>query len=210
VLTVRNTISITKAYVQFLKNQLQKLRRHSVFRSVRGGFYTLEVTNEGKGWHIHFHLLVDARYVDNGELAIRWGKLVGQDFAIVKVKDCRGSDYLREVTKYAVKGSELARWGGAAIGEFIESFTGIRLFGVFGNLYGKRTEWAAWIESIREIKPLCTCGCDSWRLMSPEELLWEQETKAGLTGTPPPLPHQVPLNQLDMPLGGQSLMGWQL
>jgi hypothetical protein len=208
VLTVRNTLDLTKPYVQFLKDQLGKLRRAKVFRSVKGGFYSMEVTNEGRGWHVHFHLLIDCPWLCMPELSEVWGKLVGQDFAIVKIKDCRGADYLKEVTKYAVKGSELARWNGLTIAEFIESFDGVRFFGVFGSLYGKRTEWAAWIEAIRDIKPLCTCGCSSWRLLSPEEILWEEETRSGMGSLPPPLPSQVPLSQLDLPVDGQNSMAW--
>lgn len=208
VLTVRNTADLTKLYVQFLKDQLGKLRRQKVFRAVRGGFYSVELTNEGRGWHVHFHLLVDANWIDARELSLTWGKLVGQDYAIVKVKDCRSGDYLREVTKYAVKGAELARWSGAEVATFIESFSGVRFFGVFGSLYGKRTEWAEWIRAVRAVKPVCSCGCDTWRLLSPEELLWEEETGAGLTGTPPPSKQQVPNNQVDLPLDGTLTMVW--
>lgn len=208
VLTVRNTSDLTKLYVQFLKTQLGKLRRTKVFRSVKGGFYSMEVTNEGRGWHVHFHLLIDTPWLCMPELSEVWGKLVGQDFAIVKIKDCRGSEYLNEVTKYAVKGSELARWPAQEIATFIETFSGIRFFGVFGELYGKRTEWKSWIESIREIKPLCSCGCDSWRILSPEEILWEEETRSGLTGQPPPTQHQVPNSQRDLALDGTFTMVW--
>lgn len=169
----------------------------------------MEVTNEGRGWHVHFHLLVDANWVQASALAIVWGKLVGQDYAIVKVKDCRGSEYLREVTKYAVKGSELASWSADQLREFISAFSGVRFFGVFGSLFGKRTEWSEWIKAIREIKPLCECGCNVWRFLSPEELLWEEETKAGLTGTPPPTVTQVPNNQADLALDGNSTFTWK-
>lgn len=208
VLTVRNTSSITKLYVQWLKGQLSKLRRAKVFSAVKGGFYSMEVTNEGHGWHVHFHLLIDTPWLCMPDLSQVWGKLVGQDFAIVKIKDCRGDDYLKEVTKYAVKGSELAKWSGLTIAEFIETFDGVRFFGVFGSLYGKRTEWKAWIEAIREIKPLCKCGCDSWRILSPEELLWEEETRTGLGANPPPSPNRVPLSQFDLPIDGQNSMAW--
>ncbi len=208
VLTVRNTLDLTKPYVQFLKAQLGKLRRTKVFSSVKGGFYSMEVTNEGRGWHVHFHLLIDTPWLCMPELSEVWGKLVGQDFAIVKIKDCRGEDYLREVTKYAVKGSELAKWDGAVIANFIEAFTGVRFFGVFGSLYAKRTEWREWIEAVKEVKPLCSCGCNTWRLLSPDELLWEQETKGGLTGQPPPTQTQVPIKQPDLPLAGTNFLAF--
>lgn len=206
VLTVRNTDSLSKEYVQFLKAQLGKLRRSKVFKAVKGGFYSLEVTNEGRGWHVHFHLLIDAPWLCMPDVSQAWARLVGQDFAICKIKDCRGADYLAEVTKYAVKGSELAKWDAETISNFITSFDGVRLFGVFGSLYAKRTLWSEWIKALQDIKPLCACGCNSWRLMSPEELLWEEETKSGLTGVPPPGQPQVPVSQPDLPLDGTKFL----
>lgn len=206
VLTVRNTDSLSKEYVQFLKAQLSKLRRSKVFKAVKGGFYSLEVTNEGRGWHVHFHLLIDAPWLCMPDVSQAWAKLVGQDFAICKIKDCRGADYLAEVTKYAVKGSELAKWSGETIANFITSFEGVRFFGVFGSLYAKRTLWSEWIKALQDIKPLCSCGCNSWRLLSPEELLWEEETKSGLTGVPPPGQPQIPIAQPDLPLDGTKFL----
>lgn len=206
VLTVRNSDNLSKEYVQWLKAQLSKLRRSRAMKSVKGGFWTMEVTNEGRGWHVHFHLLIDTPWLVMPQVSQRWAELVGQDFAICKIKDCRGEDYLREVTKYAVKGSELAGWDGDKISNFIEAFTGVRFFGVFGSLYGKRTEWREWIRALQDIKPVCACGCDSWRILSPNELEWEEEIKGGLGGQPPPRLEQVPIAQPDLPLDGTKFL----
>lgn len=206
VLTVRNTVKISKEYVKFLKTQLGKLRRSKCFKSVKGGFCSLEVTNEGRGWHVHFHLLIDTPWLCMPQICEVWARLVGQDFAICKIKDCRGAEYLQEVTKYAVKGSELAAWSGDEIALFIKAFTGVRFFGVFGSLYAKRTEWKEWLEALTDIKPVCACGCNSWRLMSPEELLWEEETRGGLGSMPPPAKGSVPLSQFDLSFDGQKCL----
>ena len=189
VLTVRNTALITQAQVKCLKAAFSHLRRQKVMRGCRGGFYTIEVTNEDRGWHIHIHALCDARWIDASELSIAWGKLVGQDFAIVKVKDCRKADYLKEVTKYAVKGSQLAGWSGNDIAAFIRAFDGVRFFGVFGSLYGKRTEWRDWIDSLQGAKPQCECGCDQWRYLSPDEYQFEQLLREHAPPVPPPIDH---------------------
>jgi hypothetical protein len=186
--------------VQWLKCQLGRLRRSKVFSTVQGGFYSLEVTNEGRGWHVHFHLLLDVPWLDISGVSKVWAKLVGQDFAICKIKDCRESSYLQEVTKYAVKGSEMAAWTASDIVTFIQSFQGVRLFGVFGSLYGKRTEWSEWIKLVQDIKPVCPCGCSTWQILSPDELMWERETGAGLTGRPPPNHQAVPDAQHVLPL----------
>ncbi len=201
VLTVRNSDNISRDRVTWLKDSLAKLRRNKIFRAVRGGFYSLEVTNESRGWHLHLHILADVRYISQSELAIVWGKIVGQDFAIVKVKDCRGADYLAEVTKYLMKGSELASWSGTDIADFIRAFTGLRTFGVFGSLYGKRTEWSEWIATIRDGHRTCDCGCSNWKLLSPDELTWTEQTIGDPSNAPAPpsdircpIPHHPELN----------------
>ena len=50
-------------------------------------------------------------------------------------------------------------------------FSGCRTFGVFGSLYGKRTEFAEWLKPIRDHKPKCDCGCQTMRFFSEAEWL---------------------------------------
>jgi hypothetical protein len=189
VLTVKNSPVMSRDYVKWFKDKWAKLRRRKFASGWQGGFYSLEVTNTGNGWHLHLHALIDARWIDNRELAIQWGKLCGQDSAIVKVIDCRGSDYLREVTKYAVKGVDLAKWDPVDIAYFVDAFTGLRSFGVFGTLYGKRTEWKEFLASIKDSSGSCECGCDSWRYMAEWEWEISGETVAHCQlPNPPPSP----------------------
>lgn len=169
VLTVRNVSKVTWTYVKWLKECLSKLRRRKFCRNWRGGLWSLETTNEDRGWHCHFHLLVDVAYVDKRELSILWGKIVGQDYAIVDVKDARQRDYLGEVTKYTVKGSQLAKWEPEDIAAFIYAFSGQRTFGVFGSLYGKRSEWAKELKALADGKRKCECGCNQWRVYGEAE-----------------------------------------
>jgi len=179
VLTVRNTAVLTKTYLHWFKSCWGKLRRSRFASSWNGGFYSIEITNEGKGWHVHLHALINAKWIDAIELSKRWAKLVGQDFAITKVKDVRQADYLREVTKYAVKGSELASWTGSDIAAYIEAMNGVRSFGVFGKLYAQRAEWRKFLDTLQAEKPACTCGCTTVKILSESEYAWDQETKAG-------------------------------
>ena len=140
ILTVRNTTTLTKLHVQTFKDCFTRLRRSKFARNWRGGFYRLEVTNETQGWHLHMHALVDAGWIAQKHLAEAWAKIIGQDIAIVHVRDVHSRDYLAEVTKYTVKGSQLASWSAEKIAEFVDAFNGLRSFGVFGDLHGKRTE----------------------------------------------------------------------
>lgn len=204
VLTVRNTETITKDHVKKLKSAFGRLRRRAFARNWAGGFYSLEVTNESRGWHLHLHALIDARWIDSGALAREWADCVGQLFAIVKVKDCRDTSYLQEVTKYAVKGSDLASWSGSDIASFIDAFQGVRTFGVFGSLYGKRTEWSDFIKQLQANRVRCVCGCDNWRILTDQEFEWEVASSDPVTESIPP-PQQtgfhpeLPLNLATFP-----------
>jgi len=128
------------------------------------------VTNEGRGWHLHIHCLVDADWVDGKLLAVEWASVTSGQGFIVKVKDARDKDYLAEVSKYVVKGSQLSSWSGEDIGSFIDSFTGNRTFGVFGSLYAKRGEYKDYLDSITESKASCKCGCDKFLYFTDDEL----------------------------------------
>ena len=196
VLTQRNFEILTKSAVKKFKHNFNRLRRTKFCtqRTVRlgkqgktyvswpwkGGFYSLEVTNDGQnGWHLHLHALVDSQFVDAFALSQLWAKLIGQTNSIVHVSDCSDKDFLREVTKYAVKGSQLAAWDGNLTAQFILAFDGVRTFGVFGTLYGKRAEFRDFIQSIRDYKPVCTCGCNLWEILTDKEFEWRNLTVGG-------------------------------
>lgn len=158
VVTVRNVPDLTSGHIHQVKKWWKRLRLRKFAKNWEGGFYALEVTNEGRGWHIHIHALINAKWIDAGELARQWSSVTGDMGNIVKVKDARQQDYLRELTKYTAKGSQIASWTPDQIVTFIKALDGIRTFGVFGALYGARTEFAEYIASIRAAKPLCACG----------------------------------------------------
>jgi len=173
VLTVRNKVEFCKQDVQWFKQCFGKLRRRKFARNWRGGFYRLEVTNESKGWHLHLHALVDCGWIDQKKLASEWAEIIGQNIAIVHVRDVHSREYLAEVTKYTVKGSMLASWTGEQIATFCDAFEGVRTFGVFGSLYGKRTEWREWLDALQAKGHTCACGCSEFRVLSPNEMAWE-------------------------------------
>lgn len=202
VLTMRNKERLTKEMVMEFKAAFTKLRRrrftteHTTREALefeqcgsdgmvhsyawKGGCYTLEITNEGRGWHLHLHALVDCRFIDMRTLSVEWGRLVGQDSAVVKVKDCRKEDYLKEVSKYVVSGAELAGWCGDDVADFIAAFGGARTFGTFGTLYKRRAEWRAFVDGIQHPEQVCGCGCSTFKHMSPEEF----EAWAAINGPP--------------------------
>ena len=164
VLTCRNTEQISRQRVRQFRTALRKLRNQKLCSSWRSGVWSLEVTNESRGWHLHAHLLVESRWIDPAELSRAWAKLIGQDFAIVKVKDARKEDYLRELIKYVVKSSQLASWSPEDIAGFMDSFTGTRTFGVFGTLSGERARWKAELRGLRRERGSCECGCRKFHI----------------------------------------------
>lgn len=171
VLTVRNIPDLTKGHILELKKWFTRLRHRKFCSNWEGGLYSIEITNEGAGWHLHLHALVNARFIDNRSLATEWGAVNGGLGYIVKVKDCRDRDYLKEVTKYAVKGSNLAGWSPSEIKTFIEAFRGVKCFGVFGSLYGKRTEFADWLAALGTERSKCECGSSKCSYYSESEWL---------------------------------------
>jgi hypothetical protein len=177
VLTARNTAHLSHNHVKYFKNQLGKLRRAQCHNNWRGGLCSLEVTNEGRGWHLHCHLLVDTDWVDTGTLATTWARLVQQDFAVVSVRDTRDGRYLQEVTKYAVKGSQLASWSGIEEAEFIDAMTGVRQFSVFGSLFKDRILRQKIKKKLTPNGCKCSkCFSERLRFLDENEEKWLNET----------------------------------
>lgn len=158
VLTIKNIHDLSPGHVDELREMFTRLRRRKFCNNWIGGFYRIQCTNDGNGWHLHIHALVEAKWIDAVELKQQWLSVTNGLGYIVKVRDCRQSDYLREVTRYVAKGCELAAWQPAEIAAFVRAFTGRRTFGVFGSLYGQRTKFAEFIAGLRTARPKCSCG----------------------------------------------------
>jgi hypothetical protein len=162
VLTCRNFPILTRKKFRDFSGALAQLRRRSVFAKVSGGTASIETTNESNGWHVHAHMLLDARWIDIRELAVVWGKLVGQEYGIVHIKDVRAKSFLQEVCKYVVKGSEMAKWPAEQILEFVTAVKGVRNFFVFGSLFNRSKRIQAKINLDAPEKEICKCGCNKF------------------------------------------------
>ena len=101
----------------------------------QGAVYTLELTNKGKGWHPHCHMIVlGASQIDQQALSAEWHAITG-DSMVVDVRPIVGdpSEGFMEVFKYAVKFSDLSledNWQAARI------LKGKRLLNSFGLFRG--------------------------------------------------------------------------
>ena len=140
----------------------------------RGGFGSIDVTHNAKGWHVHLHVIVDADFIDVRKLDEEWAKLRGQQFSIVRVYDVRGKQYTNEVTKYVSDGVQMGNWPAEKLAEFCRALTEERLFFVFGALYKQRAEWTAFKETIHEDRDVCECGCTQFKFLDENEWEWQQ------------------------------------
>jgi hypothetical protein len=166
VVTMRNFQLLTRRQIRKFQKAFCKLRHRKILRHASGGCVSFEITNEGRGWHLHAHCLINVSWIDAGELARVWGNLVGQEFGIVKVKDARGATYLQEVTKYVVKGSQLVSWEPEEISQFIHAIKGIRFFATFGTLFKMRRRIAAELLGEKPPPTPCKCGCSDFTYTS--------------------------------------------
>lgn len=189
VLTLKNTPDLCRGHKTELLKWFNNLRRRKFARCWLGGFYRIEVTNEGRGWHLHLHALVDARYINEPELSEQWQSVTNGFGRIVRARRCWNNRYLAEVTKYAVKGSMLAAWSPEQIVTFIDAFDGAKTFGVFGSLYGKRTEFAEWFRQVRDSKPPCKCGCTDMHYFTEAQFIEKDfVATSNVESIPPPKP----------------------
>ena len=167
VLTQKNFPTLTRGKIKQHLGNLQKFRRSKAAASIKGGCVTVEITNNGNGWHLHSHWLIDADELNPREISVTWGKLVGQEFAIVKVKPVAATDYLSELCKYVAKGSEIASWEPEQIWEFTTAIRGRRFFFTFGSLTKLAAEVRAEILFLKPESPGCDCGSHDFKFTPP-------------------------------------------
>lgn len=145
--TVKNGPDLVER-MEHLRNGLRTLtqRRRDVrtrgkgsseWGAVAGLVGTLEVTNRGKGWHPHAHMLVLLdRYVDQKALSNEWRAITGDSF-IVGIQrldpDRPPIEAFVEVFKYALKFSDLTP---AQIWHAARSLAGQRLLFSLGCFRG--------------------------------------------------------------------------
>lgn len=109
----------------------------SEFGAVAGAVGTLEVTNRGKGWHPHAHMLVLLdRYVDQKALSAEWKSITGDSFVVGINRldpDAEPIEAFVEVFKYALKFSDLTP---SQIWHAARTLRGQRLLFSLGNFRG--------------------------------------------------------------------------
>jgi len=185
-LTRANTADLDFLQIRQLRRDFGKFRRLRFWsENVVGGVACIEVTNTGKGWHPHLHCLLDCEWLaiktpkpkayhsrqrkkdlqQNAaiELERTWSKCIGQLMSSVKVKRTTGVEIVKEVCKYAVKGSDLVE-SAQPIGNAIRAMQGTRLVTSFGSFYGK-----ALVTAEEKKRPLVCPHCQNKNCWVTEE-----------------------------------------
>lgn len=191
VLTSRNFPKMTSQKLKDNSLAMTALRDRTSFSAVTGGCASVECTwsEKGKwingvkvagGFHLHSHWLIEARWINMAELEEDWCDLIGQDISINRVFDARKKDYLRELTKYVVEGSELASWPAHIIRQFVVACRGNRFFFPFGELFKRGQEFRRAVNLKKPPSPACDCGCDrfGFEIRAEPETRGEQEKQA--------------------------------
>jgi hypothetical protein len=113
------------------------LRVKSEWTKILGGFGSYEVTNKGKGWHPHCHIIVvHQKRLDYAAMQQEWARVTG-DSIFLNVQPGRHpkapeQDFM-EVTKYAVKFSDLTPEQNVYV---YDTLRGQRLIFCFGEFRG--------------------------------------------------------------------------
>lgn len=120
-----------RAAVSRLMSAWGRLRHRKIFKGVRGGVWSLEVTySRENGWHPHLHAIIDGGYIPQAVLSREWLEITG-DSRIVDIRAVkRLHSAARELLKYVTKPWEL---GEGELGELASVFTGRRRSDSWGS-----------------------------------------------------------------------------
>lgn len=174
-LTTANTPE-AQGSIRSFRKALSKFRRTKFWSgNVKGGLLSLEVTNTGNGWHVHAHLLVDARWLAlrtphprtsdskptvkaklraaHDELSQHWAACLNQPSAIVWAERAYGKALL-ETVKYAVKPSDLIN-SPDPIAPIIREMHRLQLVNGFGTCYGLTKQWK---KAAADARGPCMCA----------------------------------------------------
>jgi len=197
-LTISNEHDVSKESLRRVLHAFRKLRQRLAWsKTVRGGFASLEITNRGRGWHPHLHIIADCEWFGlttapppswwsrerkhavyvaaSTELGHEWSQVVKQDSASVRIRRKYGGEagarsLAVETMKYTVKATDLVTCGGSAAA-VIDAMTKVRLFRGFGSCFKLKLD-----EQVKEPCPCAECG--ALRSVMPESVVESRELRA--------------------------------
>jgi hypothetical protein len=127
-LTLKNIPEIGRSDVQRIRKCFNSLRRR--FKLILGGFYVVQATNRGKGWHLHLHVLFDGSFISQKALSEAWAEITGGSFIV----DIRKVGDPRTAVRYLLSDFlQAPRIRPQDVEEFNGIFKGSRLVQPFGK-----------------------------------------------------------------------------
>lgn len=90
------------AMVDHIIAAFRRLRqRHEWTERVMSGVYVIEITNTGRGWHVHLHCIVMMKFYPQRWLSLLWNSVSGSP--VVDIKLIKGPSPSGYITKYVTK-----------------------------------------------------------------------------------------------------------
>ncbi len=97
---VTNSLTLTLQNIldnEFGRHDVQRIRQY--FSTLRrrfknefyGGFYVVQATNIGNGWHLHLHVIFDGKFIKKDRLVAAWRDITGGSYIVdvKRVKDAQ-------------------------------------------------------------------------------------------------------------------------
>src|SRR5262249_30823974 len=129
--TLPNEPELTPEAVARLRRSLKTLLRH-FGHLVRGGIYSIEPINKGRGWHVHAHVLMDAVYIPQRMLSADWLAITGDAFVVDIRRAWSPRAALKYILKYLAKEPELLD---ELKPVYNSALQGVRLIQPFGSMF---------------------------------------------------------------------------
>lgn len=128
-----------KSGIERLRGYFNTLRKHKLFKTVKGGAYQIELKWKPEGWHIHIHVICDAPYIPYQLLWKAWGNIIGISIPQTDIRAAKSEQQRIYTTKYAAKAADFFQ-NEMVVVDWYEATKGVRLFATFGTFYNAKLE----------------------------------------------------------------------
>lgn len=153
-LTLLNQPELVSGDVKRLRKAFIKLMKRKWYSSrVRGGLCSIEIKNEGRGWNIHMHILIDCDYLPQDRVSRDWLDLTGDSYIVDIRKAWSPAAGLSYILKYLTKSPSVN--GEADV--YNSELKGLRLVQPFGSLYNQ-------LKLEKSVMQCEDCGGISWMM----------------------------------------------
>jgi hypothetical protein len=128
-LTLKNFDDLQATDIKRLRGYFGKLRKRYSW-NMRGGFYVIQATNNGKGWHLHLHILYDGLFISKKALSAAWLEITKTSFIV----DVKRAENPRTAVRYILRDFlQGPRIRPEDFGPYERAFYGVRVIQGFGH-----------------------------------------------------------------------------